>query len=158
MIICQDAPSIRQVSRSDRTPIAHRFIGGFKDDHMVTVPEGRQPAFRPDSGERPSGTGIYCIPVFPPINRWAIGDLSLPGRKNLPLKAPCPSQEGNWSPLATRNLKNLPLKGIDPQGLRQQYWLTPALHIFRPSGAKNLIPVLFSLHYWVQPPERVVGR
>ena len=84
VIICQDAPSIRQLSRRDRTPIAHRFIGGFKDDHMMTVPEGRQPAFRPDSGERPSGTGIYCLPVFPPINRWAIGDLSLPGRKTYP--------------------------------------------------------------------------
>ncbi len=26
------------------------------------------------------------MPGFPPLNRWAIGDLSLPGRKNLPLK------------------------------------------------------------------------
>ncbi|MCP4400846.1 MAG: hypothetical protein GY801_26535, partial [bacterium] len=33
-----------------------RFIGGSRGDHIASVPEGRQPANRHDSSERPSGT------------------------------------------------------------------------------------------------------
>ncbi|MDM8541485.1 hypothetical protein QUF90_10390 [Desulfococcaceae bacterium HSG9] len=55
----------------------------------MTVPEGLPPTSRPDNGGRPSGTGIKFMPVFPPINRWAIG---VPPRQGQ--KKPTPEMDG----------------------------------------------------------------
>ncbi len=116
------------VSRRDGMPIAHRCIGGVRDIYIASVPEGRQPAFRPDHGERSSGTGICCMSVFPPIHRWAIGVLSLPGQKNLPLKGGRGRGKGTalvslfHSPIpcevtpSTRNVKNLSAKTCEEPG------------------------------------------
>ena len=65
----------------DRTPIAHRFIGGERD--MRTIPS-RRDVRRALSQERTSlrdeNTRGF---VSPGINSWASGVLSLPGRTAL---------------------------------------------------------------------------
>ena len=74
--------SLLTVQPSHRSPIAHRCIGGNTGLQYIPVPEGRSPLSGRNAGCRPSGTEAMWLLLNPPINRWAIGVLSL--RDNCP--------------------------------------------------------------------------
>ena len=66
---------VKRTSRRDRTPIAHRFIGGTPDHATHCVPEGRS-LLGKTRGGRPSGTDTPDG-MPPGMNSWASGVLSL---------------------------------------------------------------------------------